>query len=361
LYLAGFLFFSSFYVLENFYFFYGNSLPKIAFFTTTHAFFYLIGPFAYLYLRSFLKGNNKLSKIDFLHFALFVISFIGYIPYFFSSWEYKLEVAQNLYSENWDISSFRLNKFFYHEVDQVINVLHTYFYAVSLWCLIWKYKKANFHTNIQVRENKQMKAWVKIFASVLTIITINFTVAMASVWIYDDKSIFLSRAGNALLFASFVYIGMNMIILFFPQILYGIQIHSEIISQNQFEQEIEKSELQLFTNEYKEMIEAALETIKDQKLFLTVDYKLIHVSNASGIPTHHLTYFFNELKKISFSDWRNNLRIEHALSLIHEGQMSNFTLESISVKSGFTSQSTFIRSFKNVTGTTPSNYLKANF
>ncbi len=360
LYLAGFLFFSSLYLLENFYFFYGNSLPRIAFFTTTHSFFYLIGPFAYLYLRSFLRGNNKLSKIDYLHFALFVISIIGYIPYFLSSWEYKLEVAQNLYSENWDISSFRLNKIFYHEVDQAINVLHTYFYAVCLWFLIWKYKKTNFQTNIQVRENKKIKSWVIIFASVLTIITINFTVAMSSVWLYDDKSIFLSRAGNALLFASFVYIGMNMIILFFPQILYGIQIHSEIISQNQFEQEIEKSELQLFTNEYKEMIESALETIKDQKLFLTVDYKLIHVSNASGIPTHHLTYFFNELKKISFSDWRNNLRIEHALELIHQGQMSNFTLESVSVKCGFTSQSTFIRSFKNVTGTTPSNYLKAN-
>ena len=359
LYLAGFLFFSSFYVLENFYFFYGNSLPKIAFFTTTHSFFYLIGPFAYLYLRSFLKGNNKLRKIDYLHFVLFALSFTGYIPYLFSSWEYKLEVAQNLYSENWDISSFRLNKFFYHEVDQLINVLHTYFYAASLWYLIRKYKKTNFQTNIQVRENKKIKAWVIIFASVLTIITINFTVAMASVWLYDDKSIFLSRAGNALLFASFVYIGMNMIILFFPHILYGIQLNSELIPQNQFEQEIEKIELQLFTNEYKKMIEAALENIKEQKLFLTVDYKLIQVSNASGIPTHHLTYFFNELKKISFSDWRNNLRIEHALALIHQGEMNNFTLQAISVKCGFSTQSTFIRAFKNLTGITPSNYLKS--
>ena len=96
-------------------------------------------------------------------------------------------------------------------------------------------------------------------------------------------------------------------------------------------------------------------------MFLTVDYKLLQVSIESGIPTHHLTYFFNELKKISFSDWRNNLRIEHALALIHQGEINNFTLEAISVKCGFTSQSTFIRSFKNVTGTTPSNYLKSYF
>ena len=69
-YLAGFLFFSALYLLENFYFFYGKSLFIIAFFTTTHAFFYLIGPCAFLYVRSILKDNSVLSKIDYLHVVL---------------------------------------------------------------------------------------------------------------------------------------------------------------------------------------------------------------------------------------------------------------------------------------------------
>jgi hypothetical protein len=81
-YLAGFLFFSALYLLENFYFFYGKSLAIIAFFTTTHAFFYLIGPFAFFYVRSILRDNSKLSKTDYLHLVLFVVSFIGYFPYF---------------------------------------------------------------------------------------------------------------------------------------------------------------------------------------------------------------------------------------------------------------------------------------
>ena len=83
-YLAGFLFFAALYLLESFYFFYGKSLDGIAFFTTTHAFFYLIGPFSFFYVRSILNDNSNISKRDFLHYALFTLSFLGYFPYFFS-------------------------------------------------------------------------------------------------------------------------------------------------------------------------------------------------------------------------------------------------------------------------------------
>ena len=381
-YLAGFLFVASLYVLENFYFFYGKSLNKIAFFTCVHAFFYLIGPFAFLYVRSILRDNSKLSKVDYFHFALFALSFIGYIPYLFSSWDYKLIVAQNLQSENWDISNFHLNKIFYHEVDQILNVLHTYFYSIALWYLLWHYKKPANRSIIHTKQYKLIKNWLIIFASILTIITINFTVAMANVWIYDDKSIFLNRASVALLFASIVYVGMNMIILFFPHIMYGLPVDLKFestgsgiiqIAENNFPvieeplvllkeenlSQLDKIEPQLFTLEYRNVIENSLESFKDRKAFLNVDFKLIQISKESDIPAHHLTYFFNDIIKISFSDWRNNLRVEEAKNLFRLGEADNITFKGISLQCGFASQNTFIRAFKNTTGTTPSAYLKS--
>ncbi len=381
-YLASFLFVASLYVLENFYFFYGKSLNKIAFFTCVHAFFYLIGPFAFFYMRSILRDNSKLIKTDYLHFVLFVLSFIGYTPYFFSSWDYKLMVAQNLYSENWNIAPFHLNSIFPHKIDQVFNVLHTYFYSIALWYLLWHYKKPANRSIIHTNQYKLIKNWLIIFASILTIITINFTVAMANVWLYDDKSIFLNRASVALLFASLVYVGMNMVILFFPHIMYGLPVDLKLESMATEEKQannatpsnskvsnfsikeesldqISKSELQLFTPEYRKTIATALQSFKERKVFLNSDFKLNQISNESGIPAHHLTYFFNDIKKMSFSDWRNSLRIEEAKILIGQGETDNFTLQSISLRCGFSSQNTFIRAFKNSTGTTPSTYLKS--
>jgi AraC-like DNA-binding protein len=290
-------------------------------------------------------------------------------------------VGENLQSENWDITPFRLNSLLYHEFDQVLNVSHTYFYSISLWYLLWHYKRPANQSIIHSKQYKLIHNWLLVFASILTIITINFTVAMAGVWLYDEKSLFLERTGIALLFASLVYIGMNMVILFFPHILYGLPVglklspmgigsagNSEAAHQSPAEEEASveedssfekaKNELQLFTEEYKETLEAALENFKERKVFLNLDFKLIQVSNESGIPVHHLTYYFNDIKKTSFSDWRNNLRIAYARELLVQGEANNLTLEAISLQCGFASQSTFIRAFKNVTGTTPSAYLK---
>lgn len=373
-YLAGFLFFAALYVLESFYFFYGKEIYIIAFFTNTHAFFYLIGPCAFYYVRSILKDNSKLAKIDYFHFALFAIFLVGYIPYFFSNWDYKLTIAQNIFSNNWDVAKFHINKIIPHKIDQGLNVLHTYFYAISLWYLLWYYKKAGNNIIVKTKQYKLIRNWLFIFTSLFTIITINFTVTMANIWIYDDKFVFLDRANVALLFASIIYIGMNMLVMFFPNIMYGLpnvqqyqQTNAtdssdsdssiDIVSDvTDFSSE-KKKELDLFSPEYITKIEVMLQECMNLKLYLQVDFSLSQISGQLKIPAHHLTYYFNSIKKQSFSDWRNQLRVVYAIGILNQKNVNQLTLEAIGLEVGFKSNSTFIRSFKNVTGKTPSNYI----
>ena len=139
-FLAGFLFFSSVYVLENFFFFYGDNISWVAFFTIPHSVFYLIGPFSYFYIRSILRDNSKLSRLDMLHFVFFALSFIGIIPYVFTSWEAKLAIARNLQSNQWDLSQFKHNKIIPHKIDQLLSVILIFIYSSSHWFLLWKYK-----------------------------------------------------------------------------------------------------------------------------------------------------------------------------------------------------------------------------
>ena len=387
-YLAGYLFFAALYLLENFSFFYGKSLSGIAFFTTTHAFFYLIGPFSYFYVRSILTDNSKISKYDFLHYALFAVSFLGYVPYFFSSWEYKLTVAQNLFSENWDIAPFHLNVIIPHKVDQGLNVLQTYFYAISLWYLLWHHKKVANNPIIHNNQFKLIRNWLLIFTCLITVITLNFTVAMGSIWIFDDKSVFLSRASFALLFAAMIYVGLNMMVMFFPNIMYGLPLEvqyqpitldsqptSPFVEEKPIEASValpveenytlvsdvisneKKKELELFSPEYQEKIEGLLQECIVGQLYLQVDCSLLQISDKLRIPAHHLTYYFNNIKRESFSDWRNHLRVEDTIRIMNQDISSQLTLEAIGLKVGFKSNSTFIRSFKKNTGKTPSEYL----
>ncbi|MFT7164944.1 MAG: AraC-like DNA-binding protein [Flavobacterium sp.] len=381
-YLSFFLFFTSLYVFENFILFYSISLPTIAIATTFHAFFYLIGPFAFFYIRSIIGGNSNLSKIDYLHFTLFVISFIGYTPYLVTSWDYKFIIAQNIMGDNWNMAPFHLNILLPHKLDQVLNLLHACFYMFSLWYLIWYYKKAANRFSTHSIQYKRIQKWVVIFASIHTIITITFLIAMFDLWIYDNKAIFLDRAGVPLLFTSLVYIVMSMIVMFFPHIMYRLPVdlfvqpigselikdpetnHSlfteaTLLSQGEGNNSTVKIDSQLFTSAYKDSIAASLQSSKDRQAFLSVDCKLALLSNELCIPIHHLSYFFNEVIKVSFSDWRNALRIEYAKEQILHGAANTITLQALSLQCGFASQSTFIRAFRKADGNSPSQYVKS--
>ena len=228
---------------------------------------------------------------------------------------------------------------------------------------------------------KLIRNWLFIFTLIITIITINYTVVMGMLWVYDDKSIFLQKSSFALLFASIVYVGMNMIVMFFPHILYGLPINILANSTNEVAAPIAQNAIAithehegdlpiapfadkkmapiLFSPDYIEKIEAALDEIVAMEYYLAPDFKLSVIATKSGLPPHHLTYYYNTVLNITFSEWRNKLKIEYAVLLLKEGHSSNLTIEAISLKAGFAAQNTFIRSFKLYTGQTPSEYIKS--
>lgn len=71
-----------------------------------------------------------------------------------------------------------------------------------------------------------------------------------------------------------------------------------------------------------------------------------------------LSNYFNTELVVSFSEWKNNLRIDCACNMIDEGKVNKLTVEGISLNVGFSSRSKFIDAFKARKGVTPSVYIK---
>lgn len=289
-------------------------------------------------------------------------------------------VADNIISENWDMQQFHLNTIIPHKVDQLLNVLQVYFYSIALWYLLWKYKrKAGVKVMAEV-QYKLVKRWLFIITAFMSVITLNFTYAMSNMWMYDSKSVFLEKASIALFIAAVIYVLMNMTVMFFPHILYGIPIelkNRNIISQetsvlDEEVSDVEANEIlknespnvvtvegpQLFSVAYIETINNVLDKIVESGAYLKSGFGLSSITETEDLPSHHLTYYFNNILNVSFSQWKNNLRIAHAKKLIELGANSQLTLSGIAEKCGYTTQSTFIRAFKQETGKTPSEYIK---
>jgi AraC-like DNA-binding protein len=152
---------------------------------------------------------------------------------------------------------------------------------------------------------------------------------------------------------------------FFPNILYGLprldyELSSAVVLPGFSEPSFAKTK----GSKDFEMSDSKLELISKKvnsyiidKPYINPSFTVSLMSSQTGIPAHHISYYFNVYLKVDFTTWKNNLRIDYAIELINNGLADKLTLDAILRKVGFLSRSTFISAFKKRTGKTPSDYL----
>lgn len=92
--------------------------------------------------------------------------------------------------------------------------------------------------------------------------------------------------------------------------------------------------------------------------FFTEKYNTTNLANELNIPKSHILYLFKYHSKIKFSEFKKIIRIQKTISLIEEGYLKKNTMESLASEVGFTSYSSFFKSFLSITGVSPQEYLK---
>jgi YesN/AraC family two-component response regulator len=90
--------------------------------------------------------------------------------------------------------------------------------------------------------------------------------------------------------------------------------------------------------------------------YLQPELNVSQLSVQLGVPVHHLGYFFKEVKKKPFHDYRNEWRINYAKKLIREGRNNEITLEAIGTLSGFSNRNAFRSAFMKLEGTSPAAF-----
>lgn len=100
------------------------------------------------------------------------------------------------------------------------------------------------------------------------------------------------------------------------------------------------------------------EVVEKGKYYLELELTLNNLAEVSGIPSRYLSQIINQYKQMSFYDYINGLRIEHACNLLATD--SHKTILEILYESGFNSKTSFNTSFKKHTGLTPSQFKARN-
>lgn len=369
LFLGLFLLTFNIFTLSQFIYIFSKSETLIAILLSTpvNVIIYLVGPLAYFYIRSVLNDNVIIKKADLLHFLFFAIFFLGILPFNFGSWEMKLATSKIVIDYTWgDLNDFSLNKFTWLKANYTLRLLHFVVYIILIWRLI---KSKNFF-KISNSGNKIysqlaiMKKWVLFFCIMITTLAIFLALTIVLFFNTPEKSNFQIQ-GRVLFFLVFiVIILLHFGLIFFPQILYGIplgKIDHGLIKDNNNERGImlaPKLNVTSFHEDYINEIDALLKNWSKELKFLDANSNINSLSNDIDIPLHHLNYFFNQVNDVKYVEWRNNLRIDYAVSLILNGQYKDKTIENIGKDCGFNSYSRFIQYFKLKMGVLPSDFIK---
>jgi AraC-like DNA-binding protein len=324
-----------------------------------------VGPLAYLYIRSILNDEAKFTKLDLLHFFPFFLNFIDNIPVFFS-WEIKLKAASYIINNNWaELDSLLPYKLMTIKVNFTLRVIQLFFYVLLIWVLIISKKFRFYKGRANPNQFNIIKKWLIFFTLLFSFLAINY-VGIGIIFLkYTDKEVL---TGNGIFLFYFVFIGLIILeigLLLYPQILYGIPLYRQVhpVSQPSDVDEIRitnsiKNNTSILSDEQLNLIELSLIEWINRKKYLESDASMVSLSNDINIPLHHIRYYFNQISKEKFIDWRNNLRIDYVEDLIKNKQIYNKTMDALGKECGFKSNSSFLRNFKSRTGLLPTDFIK---
>jgi AraC-like DNA-binding protein len=326
---------------------------------------YIVGPLAYLYIRSILNDEAKFTKLDLLHFFPFFLNFIDNIPVFLS-WEIKLKAASYIINNNWaELDSLLPYKLMTIKVNFTLRVIQLFFYVLLIWFLIISKKFKFYKGRANPNQFNIIKKWLIFFTLLFSFLAINY-VGIGIIFLkYTDKEVL---TGNGIFLFYFVFIGLIILeigLMLYPQILYGIPLYRQVhpVLQPSDVDEIRitnsiKNNTSILSDEQLNLIELSLIEWINSKKYLESDASMVSLAKDINIPLYHIRYYFNQISKEKFIDWRNSLRVDYAVELIKQGKGKDITIETLGKNSGFKTYSSFIQFFKQRKGVLPSDFNK---
>lgn len=288
-------------ILKSVFFYFNPSLANI-FIQIGLSACVLVGPFLYLYLKSF--SHEKPKWIIHIVPVLIVMTILGfYYPYVEHTEIWRFFIVNAIYLQ-W-----------------FIYILISLKYILPIIQKIKK--KVSF---------KKLDIWL-----------LSIYLGVFFIWLAYNIAAYTSYIVGALSFTFVLY--LIVLILIFR--------NSE---ESSFFIEKGKYQNKEIDQETQNHIAQKMNLINEKELFINPNFNLEEAAAELKITKHLLSQYVNEILGKSFSNLIKEYRIEKAKRLLETER--NYSIESLGYDSGFNSKSTFFTAFKKATGLTPAEYQK---
>lgn len=368
-FLAGFLFFCALFALSHYAHTAGKSVNLLAcLYAIASPFFYLIGPLAYFYVRSTITDDNRLRRTDWLHFLPFFIQLVNVSAYTFgTSFSEKQRVASMILANPESIFGYWFYYFIPVRVNFIMRPLSVLLYLLICWRLLLN-GLPRVRNEVPSAQYVTASKWLIYFLLVFSFLTFNYLLFNV-VLVFNPDFVSPDVLSGLQTISGIAFLVMYVSVIFYPALLYGMPnlVPSKIIgpSPKPLATDPENRQETIVSLSFRLENEAITDLATKLEGYLSTgepwlhaDFTLRQLATAINVPSHHLSWYFNQHLKTSFPQFKNRQRVAYACRLLDEGKAKTHSLDAIGKMAGFSSRSTFFKAFKEVMAVSPGEYRK---
>lgn len=313
---------------------------------------FVIGPLLFFYVKYAVAENKNIRPIEYLHFIPAVIVVLISLPYTTLPFSEKVKIAHHIQAVTQDydfkISIFSLKQMMF------IRPMHLFLYCILSLIYFKKATKKRLESFGVLPSNHWIiERWIYLLISLqLFISTYCFLDSYTSFILKNDLGIF--KYENYFRAVGSTFFMQNILLFLFPKILFDSISYPDVSLAKNRAAQIKKEK----SLEINQTITTQLEKYIATSPYIEPGFNLSKMALDLQLSERVLSNYFNTELSISFSEWKNNNRIDYACKMIAEGKADKLTVEGISQNVGFSSRSKFIDAFKERKGTVPSAYIK---
>lgn len=306
-------------------------------------------PFLWIYIWAMLHPNQKLKKLQLLHFIIPFLIVLGLLPDFLKSSPEKVAILKAFYLHNNTLMNRPAGLIPSGIIQPFLSI---YGIAYSIYTLYYINLTIKQKGAIYLKTNKIVLSWLKLVTTtILLFIVLQLLQYFTLLFSGNFNSIAQIGQSTSLIL-------MKAYFLLNPLVKENMDGCIEIVSNKEPDQPSIiniKPVPGIFNFNDQEFL--ALQTyFFDQKTYLNPDLTISKTSIDLGIHKNRLSGLIQDYYGIGFSELVNRLRINNFIDLFDTNK--NLTMETIIYKSGFVHRSTFYAAFKKHIGINPTTYIK---
>ena len=306
----------------------------------------LYGPLLFLYTETLIRGADRITRKEWLHFIPFALLVIYMIPFYLMDGNEKLALLTEYGDLNYGWGWIPLFKLIFNLV-----------YIPFVLRLIYKFRirlKENYST-IEKRNLNWLQGFILGGVIVAVVATVLFTIAFSEGqdMLYTE----LTLLAVTIYVYSIGYMGLRQ-----PEFFANTEMEiaeTEPVLNPAIAEESKYSKSGLDEEAGKTLMNKLISLMESQKPYINNELSLRDLASIAEISTHNLTEIINRYADKNFYDFINTYRVEEVKARMSDPAFKNITLLAIGLDAGFNSKSSFNSVFKKHTGMTPSEYKKS--